>query len=138
MAEKVQLAAANRLSEEEEKMAHEMTGEMQSCIDECLECHRICVETAAHCLALGGKHAEADHITALLDCAEICQTSANFMLRGSPDHGKTCGVCAKVCDRCADSCESMGEEDDLMRRCAQTCRTCAESCREMAETKSRA
>ena len=119
-------------------MKHDMSGEMQSCIEECLECHRICLETATHCLQLGGEHAAPEHITGLLDCAEICQTSANFMLRGSPDHGETCDVCATVCDRCAESCESMGKEDDLMRRCAQACRRCAESCRQMAGSRTRA
>lgn len=119
-------------------MAHEMTGEMQSCTKECLECHRICLETAAHCLQMGGKHAAAEHITALLDCAEICQTSANFLLRGSPDHGRTCDVCATVCERCAGSCDSIGKEDDLMKRCAQACRRCVQSCRQMAGARSRA
>lgn len=121
-------------------MAHErlMTPEMQSCIDECLECHRICMETATHCLMLGGKHADAHHIGTLLDCAEICQTSANFMLRGSHQHTETCGVCATVCDHCAETCESIGADDDLMRRCAQACRRCAESCRKMAGTRTHA
>lgn len=119
-------------------MAHELPAEMQSCIEQCLECHRICVETAAHCLAIGGKHAASEHITALLDCADICRTSADFMLRGSHHHGATCGVCAAVCDACARSCEQMEERDDLMRRCADECRRCAESCREMVATAARA
>jgi hypothetical protein len=114
-------------------MAHgTISAEMQSCIDECQDCHHICVETATHCLGLGGKHAAVEHIQTLLDCAEICQTSANFMLRGSPDHGMTCGICAAICDRCAKSCDALAGDDDLMRRCAQACRRCAESCRKMA------
>jgi hypothetical protein len=31
----------------------------------------------------------------LLDCAEICQTAANFMLRNSELHSRTCAVCAR-------------------------------------------
>lgn len=121
-------------------MAHEgmMTAEMQSCIEECLECHRICVETTTHCLTMGGEHASEDHIGALLDCAEICQTSANFMLRGSHDHDEVCAVCAVVCERCAESCDAMAGDDDLMRRCGEACRRCAESCRRMAGTKTHA
>lgn len=105
--------------------------EMQQCIQNCLDCHRICVETAAHCLQVGGTHAEASHITTLLDCAEICQTSANFMLRGSMFHGRTCGVCADVCERCAQECALM-TDDAQMQACAEACRRCAESCRQMA------
>lgn len=113
-------------------MAHKMSAEMQACIKECLECHRICVETVAHCLALGGRHAAPEHVTALLDCADICGTSADFMLRESRHHGSTCGVCAAVCDACARSCGEMAQSDDLMRRCAEVCHRCADSCRQMA------
>jgi hypothetical protein len=67
----------------------------------------------------------------MLDCAEICETSANFMIRGSELHHLTCGACAEVCDRCAEDCERMGD-DETMRRCAETCRRCAESCHRMA------
>ncbi len=105
--------------------------EMEQCIQNCTDCHHICVETVAYCLQMGGKHAEASHITILLDCAEICQTSANFMLRGSTFHGRTCGVCAEVCERCAQECEQMCD-DAQMQACAEACRRCAESCRQMA------
>ena len=108
-----------------------MSQEMQQCIQNCLDCHRICLETLTSCLQQGGKHAEATHIRTLLDCAEICQTSANFMLRGSDFHARTCGVCAEVCARCADSCAQMGN-DSQMQACADTCRRCADSCRRMA------
>jgi hypothetical protein len=83
-----------------------------------------------HCLQAGGKHAEADHIRLLLDCVEICHTSAEFMLRGSHLHTRTCGVCAEVCQECAEDCDRFTE--DWMKRCAETCRRCAESCRRMA------
>jgi hypothetical protein len=105
---------------------------MRRCIENCSDGHNICVETAAHCLELGGKHAEAPHIRLLLDCAEICMTSANYMLRGSELHARTCAVCAEVCERCAASCDAF-EDDPLMKQCAAICRRCAESCRKMAE-----
>jgi hypothetical protein len=54
-----------------------------------------------HCLQKGGKHAEAKHLRLLMDCAEIRQTSAHFMLRGSDLHSRTCFACAEVCVRCA-------------------------------------
>ena len=60
--------------------------EMQQCIQNCVECHRVCLETITHCLREGGKHAEAAHIGLMLDCAQICQTSADFMIRGSGLH----------------------------------------------------
>ncbi|HWW76412.1 MAG TPA: four-helix bundle copper-binding protein [Pyrinomonadaceae bacterium] len=107
---------------------------MQQCIQNCTECHRACLEMVAHCLGVGGQHAEPAHIRLLLDCAEICQTSADFMIRGSEFHGRTCGVCAEVCTRCAEECERLAGDDEMMKRCAEICRRCADSCRQMAGT----
>ena len=118
-------------------MAHEITDAMQRCIDHCSECHDICVQTVNHCLTEGGKHAEAEHIRLLLDCTEICQTCADFMLRGSPYHVATCATCADICEACAESCARFSD-DTMMQRCAETCRRCAASCREMSGTKARA
>ncbi len=109
----------------------QMSGEMRQCMQECTNCHNICLETITYCLQQGGKHAEAAHIRLLLDCAEICRTSANFMLRGSDLHGRVCAVCAEVCERCAQSCAQLGD-DAQMQACADACRRCAESCRRMA------
>lgn len=118
-------------------MAHaEINPEMRRCIDECGSCHDICSESISHCLALGSKHSDPEHIRALIDCADLCAASADFMLRGSELHADVCGVCADACDRCAESCDELSD-DDLMRRCAEECRRCAESCREMAKTPAR-
>jgi hypothetical protein len=106
--------------------------EMQQCIDECTACHAICLQTTSHCLELGGKHADPAHIRLLLDCAEICQTSSNFMLRGSDLHQRTCAVCAQVCRACAEDCERMAAGDEMMLDCAEQCRRCAEFCDRMA------
>lgn len=105
--------------------------EMQECIEECQNCHTVCVETLAYCLEKGGDHANAEHILLLQDCAQICTTSADFMLRGSELHAATCRACAEVCEACATHCEQF-PDDEQMKKCAQACRDCAEGCREMA------
>jgi hypothetical protein len=92
-------------------------------------CHDICLETSMHCLEMGGPHAEPSHLRLLRECAEICQTSAYFMLLGSEFDADVCDVCARICDRCAESCDRF--TDDFMKRCADICRRCAESCRNM-------
>lgn len=119
-------------------MAHHAAGHgsmsagMQECIEECHDCHSVCLTTVRHCLEMGGEHAAPDHIVTLLDCSEICETSANFMERGSPLHGQTCRVCAAVCRACEEECRRMGD-DEAMQRCADACRRCAESCERMAK-----
>ena len=108
---------------------HDMDPAMRSCIDECLSCYRVCLGTAmSHCLETGGKHVEPKHFRLMMACAEMCRTSANFMLIGTPHHKHTCGECAEICEECAQDCERVGEMDD----CVQACRKCAESCRKMA------
>jgi hypothetical protein len=115
-------------------MAHHISEDMRSCIQNCSDCHAICTETSIHCLTLGGPHAAPGHIALLLDCAQICATSADFMLRASVFHSLTCAICAEICERCAEECERMAEGDETMLRCAELCRRCAESCRRMSDT----
>ena len=114
-------------------MAHPVNPHMQECIDRCQSCQESCLATVAHCLEQGGEHAAADHIQMLLACAEICNTSARFMLLDSEFHGRTCEVCAEVCEACAEDCETL-KNDDAMYSCAEVCRRCAQACRQMATT----
>jgi hypothetical protein len=102
---------------------------MDECIRECQTCHSVCLQMAMnHCLEMGGRHTEPAHFRLMINCAQICQTSADFMLSGSEMHAEVCGVCAEVCQACADSCRQL----DGMEMCVQACERCAESCRMMA------
>lgn len=103
---------------------------MNQCIDNCTNCHAICVESIGYCLHMGGKHAAPEHIALLSACADICATSVDTMLGGAPVSPAVCGACAEVCAACAASCEQF--DDDAMRRCAEACRRSEESCRAMA------
>lgn len=117
-------------------MPHAMTEarpELDRGIRDSLDCARSCYETITHCLELGGEHAEPRHINALLDCAQICETTAAFMSRGSELHPKLCAVCADACERCAQECERF-PDDKVMAECAEICRQTAKSCRSMAGT----
>ena len=110
-------------------MTHTTDPQMQACIDTCTKCHQTCLHEAMnHCLEEGGEHVAPDHFRLMMNCAEMCQTSANFMLSGSALSRQVCGVCAEICDACAQSCE----ETEGMEECARVCRECAESCRRMA------
>jgi hypothetical protein len=103
--------------------------EMAACIEVCISCHRICLETLKGCLSMGGEHAGAEHVTLLLDCAQICATSADFMERGSSEHQATCAACASICRACAQSCRQLGGEE--MESCAKACDECAGLCESM-------
>lgn len=106
-----------------------LSASMQNCVRECLSCYQSCLSMAMnHCLEQGGDHTEPGHFRLMMACAEICRTSAHFMLINSPHHVHTCGECAEICEQCASSCESL----DGMEECVEACRKCAESCRKMA------
>ncbi len=108
------------------------SSELQQCIQDCMDCYQACIQTMHHCLAKGGEHAKAEHIRELANCAQICLTSVNLMLSGSPMHVDTCGICAKACEQCARSCAEIGEGDATMEACVAACQRCAESCRQMS------
>lgn len=104
--------------------------DLATCIANCTHCHQACLNAAAEWQ--GSRGAEGvKHLRLLLDCADICQTSADFMLRRSDIHPQVCALCAEICQRCAEACERM--EGELMRACAEACRRCAQSCREMGK-----
>jgi len=116
-------------SDQSHQHAHDA---MQECIEECLNCHAVCTMTLQHCIATGGEHTEVNLIGILLDCAEICQTSANFMLRGSPYHVVTCAACAELCRACEEACRAVNADEQLAH-CGEICAACAESCDRMAQ-----
>jgi hypothetical protein len=99
----------------------------QECIKECAGCHAICLAALAQFIETKTRTYDDEHMRLLLDCAEICQTTANFMLRGSGLHAALCAACAEVCERCAESCNIHGQQV-----CADACRRCADACRRLS------
>ena len=106
--------------------------EMEKCIQLCQDCHALCTKTISHCLQLGGRHAAPDHIRLFLDCAQLCDITAQYLLRGSSLHEKMCALCAEACRQCADSCVQVAGDDQMVKQCIDMCRTCAGSCERMA------
>jgi len=103
----------------------------KDCIEICWECRTECIKTLYnHCLPMGGKNAESEHVKIMTDCIQACQTAADFMVRGSNLYMSECVACADVCEACAESCEKIGDEE--MQRCAEVCRRCAKNCRDMS------
>jgi hypothetical protein len=111
---------------------HSVSNEMQECINHCFDAQRICLESLNYCLERGGEYVAVDLIRLLIDCAEICQTNANFMLRNSNLHISTCWVCAEVCESCADECDGFDDNDAQLTACVDVLRRCADSCDRIA------
>ena len=103
---------------------------MKQCIELCQQCYQVCSELLSSGLGRSTISSHEVTLRLLQDCAEICQVSANFMLRSSEFHTQTCGVCAAICLRCAEACEE-NSADSRLQHCADVCRQCAESCQLM-------
>lgn len=95
-------------------------------------CQSICIETIQHCLQVGGAHVAPSHLRLMQDCADACETTPKFLLRGSPQHGQITAACATLCELCAQSCEQF-TGDAQMKACADECRRCAAACQQLVQ-----
>jgi hypothetical protein len=131
-------AGRNAMPQQADKLAQAMPGMSPGtmtagvCIESCWRSHVMCLETERYCLEKGGVHVMPAHLALLADCAEMCQKTANSLLRRSPQHAVICIACAQLCDACAEQCEAI-KDDERMSRCARTCRECATHCRDMSK-----
>lgn len=114
-------------------MQHDMSPAMRACVEACTACRDACLVAVAHSVERGGPLAAPAHVAVLLDSATLCETTASFLLRGSPRHGRVCAVCASVCRDCEASCRQIGQGETL-RRCAEACARCAQACEPLAES----
>jgi hypothetical protein len=111
---------------------HHSDDDMQKCIQLCRDCYAMCTQAITHCLKVGGRHAAPDHIRLLLDCAQMCATASDYMLRESPFHNRICRVCSDLCKQCGKDCEQTAADDQMMKQCIEICRKCGDSCERMA------
>ena len=84
----------------------------EHCISVCQACHSNCLTTAmTMCLEKGGALLRPAHFRSLMNCTELWQTSANFMLSDSPMHHHLSRICSELSDACIDSCEEIGQSE---------------------------
>lgn len=116
---------------EENEFINRLSFNTEEAIERALDCYRVTTNCLQHCLSLGGRHADLQHITLMKECAEICRMSAEFLIEKSEFAHDLCGLCAKICDTTADHCQDIAPNDVMMNLCVTACRNCAESCRNM-------
>jgi len=98
----------------------------------CLRAHQACEEAVAQALrADEGGHVD-ERVGALLDCADVCRTTARYIRYGSPLLRGTAGVAAELCARAAEACAT-GAALPVMAAYAEACRRAAACCRRVAE-----
>ncbi len=113
------------------KIANTTADRFQECIDLCWTARTECQKTFfSHCLEMGGKHVESNHVRVLTDCIAICQLTADSLVRESPVYAALAAACAAICEACAESCDAI--ETETMRQVGAHCRAAAHACHTLA------
>jgi hypothetical protein len=95
--------------------------QVQECIEACKDCQKCCVALERS----GG--VDSRTIQMAKDCAEICQTCSNFVMRESQYAAHVRKLCAELCKACATACDK-ASQGSIAKECATACRRCAEMC----------
>jgi len=117
------LNLSSMAEEERERVA--ISEEMRQCIDATSECYTVCTETLTY-------SSNAAHIKLLIDCAEICQTTQNTLLRASDLGIMLAAVCVEACEKVAESCRRIDTADGQLNACAEMCDHTANCCGRLA------
>ena len=91
------------------------------CVDACNTC-------AVACLDEENASKMKNCIKMDLDCAEICQTSINFITRDSLYTKEILQMCFKLCEACALECGIHTGMEHCVK-CAERCKQCANECK---------
>jgi hypothetical protein len=98
----------------------------EACIEACRECQAACLELLAYSVRMQGYYSELGHVRLLQDCAKACETTVDFLLRGSEIRNGMLALCADLCRRCARDCQRFDYDQRLLDGAA-TCLRCAET-----------
>lgn len=102
-------------------------GHDHACVLALNECRAACLDMVGHSIRMQGYYAELGHVRLLEDCARLCESTVDFLLRGSELAPEMLALCGEVCRRSARDCERFDYDQQLLD-CAAACNRCAESC----------
>lgn len=106
-------------------------GDLRAAFLACLRAHEACEAAVGHVLR-AGEGAVDERVGTLLDCSDVCRTTARHIRQGSPLLRGTAGVAAELCERAAEACAALAALP-AMATYAETCRRSAGCCRRVAD-----
>ena len=106
------------------------TNRYQSCIDACHACAVACNACMVACLKEDDVQMMRRCIALDVDCAAMCNLTADAMARDSEMSRHLCRICSEICLACANEC-GQHQHHEHCKRCAEECKKCAKACLEM-------
>ena len=94
------------------------------------ECTATCEHMEKMMLYMPDVAQRINQVNLLRDCADICDTTENYLARNSVFSKSIAAQCAEICVTCGLECAKFPDQHSQM--CAQICFNCAEECREFA------
>lgn len=104
---------------------------IQQCIEACKVCESACRECAFACLQEKEIAELRACIQNDLECARICATTADLLIMDSRFRKEIVELCLASCQACQAECEKHSSHMDHCRRCAEACANCADACRQL-------
>ena len=81
---------------------------LDACISICQACHSNCLTAALSMSSQkGGAYLRPAHLRSLMNCNELRQTSAHYLITESPIHHHLSKICSELHDAYAIDCEEL-------------------------------
>ena len=109
------------------------TVELARAVEACLEAAAVATMCADACLAEDDVVSMRRCIQLDLDCATICNATAEVLSRPNPDGDvwrRLVETCARACAACASECETHDRSKHCLT-CADACRRCEMACQQL-------
>jgi len=106
----------------------QIIGCIEKCLRCCITCWKMHEETTS---VIDIERFRSLHLH-LVECAEICRTTASFLRWNSAFCKAACALCAETCERCAWECARI-PGDEQARRVLEACEQCAGACRVLTQ-----
>jgi hypothetical protein len=106
----------------------------QKYITTCLSCVSTCNHCAISCLEEKEVQSLTKCIRLNLECAVICQVTAELVSLDSQYIQEIAALCSTVCNACAEECDKhAGREMQYCKECVERCRMCAKEANEISQ-----
>ena len=100
------------------------------CITDCSNARIVCLQTERYGLTNDDRMADAELMSALHDCVDLCEATENALIRESSLVGEIAKLCQKACQETVKISEQF-KDDQQIKTLSQYLNQCAESCDEV-------